>query len=90
MGLFDESHCATPLSDGELIDFLEQMRNATFGVVTTHNNKTYEDNSGHDSLSYFVYINLKQKSIIYIIASDKHSRPTVPTRLLWLVTRQYT
>ncbi|MGB8938299.1 MAG: hypothetical protein WCC17_24670 [Candidatus Nitrosopolaris sp.] len=48
--------CTTPLSDEELIDFLEHMRNATYGVVTVHNN-TSEDNSNHDSLSYFVYIN---------------------------------
>ena len=46
----------TPLSDEELIQFLEHMRNATFGVVTVRNN-TSEDNSSHDSLSYFVYIN---------------------------------
>jgi hypothetical protein len=46
----------TPLSDEELIDFLEHMRNATFGVVTVRNN-TSEDNSSDDSLSYFVYIN---------------------------------
>jgi hypothetical protein len=45
----------TPLSDEELIHFLELMRNATFGVVTVHDN-TCEDNSSHDSLSYFVYI----------------------------------
>ena len=45
----------TPLSDEELINFLELMRNTTFGVVTVYNN-TYEDNSNHDSLSYFVYI----------------------------------
>jgi hypothetical protein len=45
----------TPLSDEELIDFLELMRNATFGVVTVHSD-TYEDNSSH-SPSYFVYIN---------------------------------
>jgi hypothetical protein len=46
----------TPLSDEELIDFLEHIRNATFGVVTVRNN-TSEDNSSQDSLSYFVYIN---------------------------------
>ena len=46
----------TPLSDEELIDFLEHIRNATFGVVTQRNN-TSEDNSSHDSLYYFVYIN---------------------------------
>jgi hypothetical protein len=45
----------TPLSDEELLNFLEVMRNATFGVITVHNN-TSEDNSSHDSLSYFVYI----------------------------------
>ena len=45
----------TPLSDEELIDFLQHTRNATFGVVTVRNN-TSEDNSSHDSLSYFVYI----------------------------------
>jgi hypothetical protein len=46
----------TPLSDEELIDFLDHMRNATFGVITVRNN-TSEDNSSHDLLSYFVYIN---------------------------------
>jgi len=45
----------TPLSDEELLNFLELMRNATFGVIIVHNN-TSEDNSSHDSLSYFVYI----------------------------------
>ena len=45
----------TPLSDEELINFLELMQNTTFGVVTVYNN-TYEDNSNHNSLSYFVYI----------------------------------
>jgi hypothetical protein len=45
----------TPLSDEELLNFLELMRNATFGVITVHNN-TSEDNSSHDSLTYFVYI----------------------------------
>ena len=47
----------TPLSDEELLNFLELMRNATFGVITVHNNIS-EDNSSHDSRSYFVYINL--------------------------------
>jgi hypothetical protein len=47
----------TPLSDEELINFLQLMRNATFGVVTVHKNSDHEDNSSHDSLSYFVYIN---------------------------------
>jgi hypothetical protein len=46
----------TPLSDEELIDFLEHMRNATFGVVTVHNNDNHEDNSSQDSLSYFVFL----------------------------------
>ena len=32
----------TPLSDEELIDFLEHMRNATFGIVTVHNNNTHQ------------------------------------------------
>jgi hypothetical protein len=45
----------TPLSEEELLNFLELMRNATFGVITVHNN-TSEDNSSHDSLTYFVYI----------------------------------
>jgi hypothetical protein len=45
----------TPLSDEELTDFLEIMRNATFGVV--HKNSDHEDNSSHGSSSYFVYIN---------------------------------
>jgi hypothetical protein len=47
----------TPLSDEEFIDFLELMQNATFGVVTVHKNNNQGDNSSHDSLSYFVYIN---------------------------------
>jgi hypothetical protein len=47
----------TPLSNEELIDFLEHIRNATFGVVTVHNNNTHVDNLSQDSLSYFVYIN---------------------------------
>ena len=47
---------AAPLSDEELIDFLEHIRDATFGVVTQRNN-TSEDNSSHDSLYYFEYIN---------------------------------
>ena len=47
----------TPLSDEELIDFLEHMRYATFGIVTVHNNNTDEDDLSQDSLSYFVYIN---------------------------------
>jgi len=47
----------TPLSDEELINFLQLMRNATFGVVTVHKNSDHEDNSSHDWLSYFVYIN---------------------------------
>ena len=48
----------TRLSDEELTDFLERMRNATFGIVTDHNSETRIDDS-QDSLSYFVllYIN---------------------------------
>jgi hypothetical protein len=43
----------TPLSDEELMDFLKNMRNTTFGIITS------EDNSSHGSpLSYFVYINM--------------------------------
>jgi hypothetical protein len=45
----------TPLSDEELINFLELMQDTTFGVVTVYNN-SYEDYSNHNSLSYFVYI----------------------------------
>jgi hypothetical protein len=41
----------TPLSNEELIDFLEHMRNTTFGVVTVRNGNT------HEWLSHFVYIN---------------------------------
>ncbi len=44
----------TPLSDEELLNFLEVVRNAMFGVITVQNN-TSEDNSSH-LLSYFVYI----------------------------------
>jgi hypothetical protein len=47
----------TPLSDEELMDFLEHMH-ATFGIVTVHNNNTHEDDLSEGSLSYFVYINL--------------------------------
>jgi YVTN family beta-propeller protein len=54
----------TPLSDEELLNFLELMRNATFGVITVHN-ITSEDNSSRDSLSYFVYI--KSSSPLHII-----------------------
>jgi hypothetical protein len=42
----------TPLSDEELTDFLERMRDATFGIVRVHNNNS------QDSLSYLVYVNL--------------------------------
>lgn len=49
---------AIPLSNEELIDFLGHMHNATFGVVTVHNNNTHEDNLSQDELSYFVYIKL--------------------------------
>jgi len=37
-----------PLSDEELIDFLEHIRNATFGVITVHSINTYEDNLSQD------------------------------------------
>ena len=46
----------TPMSDEELIDFLENMRDATFGIVTVHNNNTHNDDLSQDSLSYFVYL----------------------------------
>ena len=41
----------TPLSDEELMDLLERIRNATFGIVTVHNNNTHEDD-----LSQFAFI----------------------------------
>jgi hypothetical protein len=46
----------TPLSDEELTDFLERMRNATFGIATGHNNNTKKDDLSQDSLSYFVFL----------------------------------
>ena len=41
----------TPLSDEELTDFLESMRNATFGIVTDHNSDTRIDDLSQDLLS---------------------------------------
>ncbi|MGA9149254.1 MAG: hypothetical protein WBZ36_01645 [Candidatus Nitrosopolaris sp.] len=48
----------TRLSDEELTDFLERMRNATFGIVTDHNSDTRIDDS-QDLLSYFVFLYIK-------------------------------
>jgi hypothetical protein len=46
----------TRLSDEELTDFLERMRNATFGILTDHNTDTHID--GQDLLSYFVFLHI--------------------------------
>jgi hypothetical protein len=46
----------TALSDEELTDFLEHMRNTTFGTVTGHDNNTQKDDLSQDSLSYFVFL----------------------------------
>ena len=49
---------STPVSDEELIDFLKQMQNATFGIVTVHNNNNHEDHlSNPQSYFVFLYIN---------------------------------
>jgi hypothetical protein len=47
---------STPVTDEELIDFLKQMQNVTFGIVTVHNNNNHEDHLSKDPQSYFVFL----------------------------------
>jgi hypothetical protein len=46
----------TPVSDEELSDFLKQMQNVTFGIVTVHNNNDHEHHLSQDPQSYFVFL----------------------------------
>jgi hypothetical protein len=46
----------TRLSDEELTDFLERMRDATFGIVTDHNSDARIDNLSQHLLSHFVFL----------------------------------
>ena len=56
-------HGATLLKDEELIDFLENIRNATFGIVRVHGENNYKNISAEQGVlhgeplqSYFVYV----------------------------------